>query len=75
MATRKILWKPWRLARGAARFWIYPGYFTRLVPAYFAYFRPGFHPNDRDTRELLARWRDELFGEGGELVDRTRVVA
>ena len=65
MATRGILWKPWRWVRGATRFWIYPGYLTRLVPAYLSYFRPGFHPNDRDTNELLASWRNSLFGDGG----------
>jgi uncharacterized protein len=72
MATRKILWKPWRWVRGATRFWIYPGYFTRLLPAYLAYFRPSFHPDDRDTHELLATWRDELFGASGSLNDRVR---
>jgi len=75
MATRGILWRPWTWLRGIGRMWISPGYFTRLVPAYLAYFRPGFHPNDRDTDALLARWRDRLFGDAGELRDRTRVVA
>jgi predicted metal-dependent hydrolase len=65
MATRKILWKPWRWVRGATRFWIYPGYFTKLLPAYLAYFRPSFHPDERDTRELLDSWRISLFGDGG----------
>jgi predicted metal-dependent hydrolase len=62
MATRKILWKPWTWARGVTRMWIYPGFFTRLAPAYFAYFRPSFHPNDRDTRKLIASWQVTLFG-------------
>jgi predicted metal-dependent hydrolase len=31
------------------------------------YNRPDFHPNDHDTTELLARWRDELFGSDGTL--------
>jgi predicted metal-dependent hydrolase len=31
------------------------------------YNRPGFHPDDRDTEELVARWRDALFGADGEL--------
>ncbi len=75
MATRKILWKPWRWLHGATRLWVYPGYFTRLVPAYVAYFSPSFHPDDRDTRALLARWRDTLFGETGTLNDRVRVIA
>ena len=75
MIDRRILWKPWTWVRGAARFWISPGYFTRLVPAYLAYFRPSFHPNDRDTEAVLASWRDQLFGEQGLLTDRTRAIA
>jgi predicted metal-dependent hydrolase len=74
MATRKILWKPWTWARGVTRLWIYPGFFTRLLPAYLAYFRPGFHPDDRDTRALLESWRTQLFGENGAL-EGTRVIA
>ena len=42
------------------------------MPAYLAYFRPGFHPDDRDTKGLLAAWRDQMFGEDGMLVDRLR---
>lgn len=75
MIDRKILWKPWTWLRGAARFWISPGYLTRLVPAYLAYFRPSFHPNDRDTEAVLASWRERLFGEAGALVARTRAIA
>ncbi len=33
------------------------------------YNRPGFHPNDRDTEELVRRWREELFGTAGSLTD------
>ena len=72
MATRGILFRPWRWVRGMTRMWIWPAHFTRLVPAYFAYYRPGFHPDDRDTRALLATWRDRLFGDAGELRDRVR---
>lgn len=75
MANRKILWKPWRWLRGIGRMWIWPGYFIRLVPAYLAYFRPGFHPDDRDTRALLATWREVLFGDAGALRDRVRLIA
>jgi uncharacterized protein len=32
--------------------------------------RPGFHPDDYDTTELEERWRAQLFGEAGEMVDR-----
>lgn len=62
MATRKILWKPWTWVRGMMRFYVYPGFFIRLAPAYFSYFKPSFHPNERDTTALLERWRDQLFG-------------
>ncbi len=34
------------------------------------YDRPGFHPNDRDTTELVARWRVRLFGENGSMRDK-----
>ncbi|MFI9508495.1 metal-dependent hydrolase [Nocardia sp. NPDC052566] len=36
------------------------------------YLRPGFHPDDIDSRELLARWQKELFGADGTLVDHLR---
>ncbi len=75
MADRKIAWRPWTWVRGITRMWIWPGYFIRLVPAYLQYFRPGFHPDDRDTRTLLATWRDVLFGEDGALRDRVRLIA
>ncbi len=74
LAQRNVLWKPWRWVRGATHMWIYPGWFTRLVPAYLSYFRPGFHPDDRDTRALLATWRERLFGADGELRDNLRGV-
>jgi predicted metal-dependent hydrolase len=67
MADRKILWKPWAWVRGATRLWLWPGYFTRLLPAYLSYFRPSFHPNDRDTEAVLDDWREKLFGEQGSL--------
>jgi len=34
------------------------------------YDRPDFHPDDRDTTELVERWRTELFGTDGTLNDR-----
>ncbi|CPU65433.1 Conserved hypothetical protein (hydrolase?) [Mycobacteroides abscessus] len=32
--------------------------------------RPGFHPDDIDTEELLHQWQGILFGADGELNDR-----
>ena len=34
------------------------------------YDRPDFHPDDRDTDELVSRWRAELFGDTGTLNDK-----
>lgn len=34
------------------------------------YDQPDFHPNDRDTTELVGRWREQLFGAHGALNDR-----
>jgi predicted metal-dependent hydrolase len=72
LAARKILWKPWRWLRGISHMWLRPGHLSRLVPGYFAYFRPGFHPDDRDTSALLATWRERLFGDAGELRGQLR---
>lgn len=36
------------------------------------YMRPGFHPDDIDTGELLEQWRRELFGANGALVGHLR---
>jgi hypothetical protein len=33
------------------------------------YHRPGFHPNDRDTKQLIADWRQALFGQDGQLTE------
>jgi predicted metal-dependent hydrolase len=32
------------------------GLFRRVTPAYLAYFRPSFHPADRDTEALVETW-------------------
>jgi len=70
---RGLLWKPWKW-RGLMRLWLRKGHAWQTLAAYFAYFKPGFHPNDRDTDALLAVWRDRLFGETGELRGRLRAA-
>jgi uncharacterized protein len=37
-----------------------PGGLRRVVPLYFDYFRPRFHPWDLDNRDLLDAWKREL---------------
>jgi len=63
------LWNVRGWARALGYFWVRPGLFRKLVPAYLDYFRPGFHPDDRDTASLLDSWRERLFGPEGELRD------
>ncbi|PQA34253.1 metal-dependent hydrolase [Amnimonas aquatica] len=43
------------------------GRMTRLAPKFLDFFRPGFHPNDHDTKALVAEWRERLFGVNGEV--------
>jgi predicted metal-dependent hydrolase len=39
------------------------------------YNRRDFHPDDRDTTELVTTWRRELFGESGSLNDKLATSA
>ncbi|MHB1713079.1 MAG: metal-dependent hydrolase [Acidimicrobiales bacterium] len=39
------------------------------------YNRPDFHPDDRDTTDLVEEWRGLLFGENGTLNDKLAHVA
>jgi predicted metal-dependent hydrolase len=58
---------PLRVLKSAARLPRSPFTRPRAVRQLFQYNRRGFHPNDRDTTELIARWRARLFGSDGRL--------
>ncbi len=62
LAARRLLFSPRAWLRGLGHLWIRPGLLRRLIPAYLAYYRPGFHPSDRDTSALLAEWRARFDG-------------
>lgn len=66
-ATRGLLRDVRRLLGTFDYLWLRRGLFRELVPAYLDYFRPDFHPDDRDTRALLDTWRERLFGQTGTL--------
>jgi predicted metal-dependent hydrolase len=34
-----------------------PGAMWRVIRRYWRYFRPGFHPNDIDSRSVIDAWR------------------
>jgi hypothetical protein len=40
--------------------WKKPGLFSRGWRSFFAWFRPGFHPWDIDTRDLMDAWRADF---------------
>ncbi len=63
---------PLRTARSIARLRRSP-WLTKAVRRRIRdYNRRDFHPDDHDAAELLARWRDQLFGEAGALAGRLK---
>jgi predicted metal-dependent hydrolase len=60
---------PFRVLRGLGRLSQSPFTSRRTLKHLFQYHRRGFHPNDRDTTELIAEWRSKLFGSEGELTE------
>jgi hypothetical protein len=63
---------PVKLIRSFARLPRSPFVSLRALKILAQYHRPGFHPTDRDTRGLIADWRQALFGRDGQL---TQVLA
>jgi uncharacterized protein len=58
----RVLRSLWRLRRS-------PFTSPSTVRHLFRYHHRGFHPNQRDTSELIAEWRAKLFGADGALTD------
>ncbi|RDI55510.1 metal-dependent hydrolase [Nocardia mexicana] len=64
-------WRPIAVTRQALD--VYRGPLLRgLMVDLARYLRPGFHPDDLDTAELVRRWERELFGAEGTLADRVK---
>lgn len=51
-------WK-WRLAL-AKYLLVSPGFLTRIIPGWLAYFMPGFHPWNEDDRELIQLYEGDF---------------
>lgn len=50
----------WRAKRRLAKYLLVsPGIVTRMIPAWFTYFLPGFHPWNHDDRALIQRVESE----------------
>ncbi len=64
-------WRPIKVLRQT--YGVFRGPLVRGILGEIAeYLRPGFHPDDVPTDELLERWQHDLFGAGGELVGYVR---
>ena len=46
---------------GARKLYGFKGYVTRLIPIWFTYFKPGFHPWDHDNSGLIEKWKDQIL--------------
>lgn len=58
------LWRSWKKFRSS------PFVSRELWDQLKDYNRRDFHPDDRDTRQLVETWRAELFGDAGTLNDK-----
>jgi uncharacterized protein len=70
LALDRRAYSPRRLRTSWKRFRTSPLISKQVWRKLRSYNRPGFHPDDYDTTELEERWRAQLFGEAGEMVDR-----
>ena len=62
---------PIHVVRGLRRLAGSPFLSRRMLRRLRAYNRPGFHPDDHDTSDLIARFRAELFSADGRLAEVT----
>src|ERR1700712_3034569 len=67
LKDRYALTHPLELLRSLLRLPTSPFLSMRAAKMLAQYHQKGFHPNDRDTTELVAEWREALFGNDGEL--------
>ena len=63
----RATYRPGNLRRSWKRFRRSPIMRRELWDQLRDYNRPDFHPEDRDTTQLVDQWRDELFGDHGTL--------
>lgn len=63
-------YRPGRLRHSLRRFRHSPLMSRDLWNQLRDYNRPDFHPDDRDTTELVEQWRVKLFGDEGTLNDK-----
>jgi uncharacterized protein len=62
----KQRWKLW--AKGLWWLYGYKGVFPHLIPAYLAYYRPGFHPRDHGDLDIYHHWRRAYEANGHDAI-------
>ena len=72
MLRDRATYNPVRLVRSLAALRHSPFLSREVVRRIRAYDTVGFHPDDNDNGEILARWELDLFGTDGRLVDHLR---
>ncbi|WP_394850147.1 metal-dependent hydrolase [Pendulispora brunnea] len=55
-----ILYSPAEWARLGWHLFGKPGWLRQIIPLYFQYYRPSFHPRDLDCNSAIARWKREF---------------
>lgn len=68
-------YRPDRLVHSWRTIWRSPFLRREVWQQLRDYNRPDFHPDDRDTTELVELWRKELFGDDGSLNERLATTA
>ncbi|MDP2226291.1 MAG: metal-dependent hydrolase [Moraxellaceae bacterium] len=53
-------WRSW--AKGIDFMWGRPGVFRKLLPSYFKFYAPNFHPWDHDARALVEKAKKKWLG-------------
>ncbi len=51
-------------ARSSVYFWVSPGIFRKMIPAYLRYYSPTFHPWKHDTRAMVAKAKRRWLRDG-----------
>lgn len=67
IASDRTAWNPWRIGQSVLHLRRSPFARREILTNLLRYNLPGFHPDDRATDALVARWREELFGAKGRL--------
>lgn len=70
LAQDRDTYRPGRLRKSWKRFKASPLMSRDLWDQLREYDQPNFHPDDRDTTDLVERWREVLFGSEGTLNDK-----